>query len=65
MNYGVFIPSKKKPLKTFYCLRSADVFRAEGRTRCIFDLRTGKEKTSGTIPRKLKDLENELQEHSA
>ena len=39
--YGVFIPSKKKPLKTFNCLRSASNFADQGLTRCVFDLTTG------------------------
>lgn len=54
--YGVFIPSKNKPLKTFNCLRSASKFADQGLTRCVFDLYSGKELTAGTIPRQLKEF---------
>lgn len=54
--YGVFIPSKIKPLKTFNCLRSADQFAKSGLSRCIFDMSTGVSVNAGTIPRTLKDF---------
>ena len=56
--YGVFIPSKKKPLKTFSCLRSAANFADQGVARCVFNLVSGKELTAGTIPRQLKEFLN-------
>lgn len=59
--YGVFIPSKTKPLKVFSCLRSASDFSDKGISRCVFDLHTRKEVTAGTISR---TLENFLLEHS-
>lgn len=54
--YGVFIPSKKKPIATFNCLRSAFNYANNGFSRCIFDLRSGMEITAGTIPRQLKEF---------
>lgn len=54
--YGVFIPSKKKPISTFNCLRSAEVYAKKGFSRCIFDLDTGIEVTAGTIPRQLREF---------
>ena len=54
--YGVFTPSKVKPLKTFSCLRSAAAFKDKGISRAVFDLYTRKEITAGTIPRDLEDF---------
>tara|TARA_R100000541_G_C1897352_1_gene84082 strand:+ start:92392 stop:92571 length:180 start_codon:yes stop_codon:yes gene_type:complete len=56
--YGVFVPSKKKPLKTFNCLRSAAKFADDGYIRAVFDIDTEKELTAGTIPRTLKEFLN-------